>query len=222
MTRTRVVRGFAPLEACPVVFSEYAAALGQYKLVFDDLLAWETWAYDMVKKPVVGVIVTLPCTAKLPRNKGDIHKTKIRIAKRVVRLPGSRQQIMDIESQNVHNQCGTYALLHLLNNICENRHIENDSILSYIREKTFHASPGERGTLIENTHEIQELHAKFEQKGQSVITNEQEEIASHYVTFVVVDGDLYELDGALDFPVNHGRAAPDELLQNQTIYVLPP
>ena len=37
--------------------------------------------------------------------------------------------------------------------------------------------------------------------GQS---SEQDEVDAHFICFVEKEGDIYELDGRKDFPVNHG------------------
>lgn len=39
---------FTPLESNPDVFRSYAEDLGRKDLVFQDLLAFEEWAFDMV------------------------------------------------------------------------------------------------------------------------------------------------------------------------------
>ena len=41
----------------------------------------------------------------------------------------------------------------------------------------------------------------------------------HFIAFVAVDGDLYELDGRKAGPVNHGSCSPDEVLQKSVAVV---
>lgn len=36
----------------------------------------------------------------------------------------------------------------------------------------------------------------------------------HFVAFVHCDGNLYELDGRKEFPVNHGPSTPNSLLED--------
>ena len=40
-----------------------------------------------------------------------------------------------------------------------------------------------------------------------------EEVDLHFIAFVVKDGDLYELDGAKESPINHGSCSSDQLLE---------
>ncbi|GFE55121.1 ubiquitin carboxyl-terminal hydrolase isozyme L1 [Babesia ovis] len=194
---------FAPLEACPEVFDKYAKELGQNNVVFQDLLAWEEWAYDQLAKPVVGVIVTIPLTSKICHFRDTD-----------ARYTASKKFSPNVwfARQNLRNTCGTVALLHLLNNINEKVALSEGSILEQMRKKTLRASPAERGALIEKTDHIKDLHTTFESQGQSSVRMDDVDNMCHYITFVIVDGELYELDGTLKYPVNHGETAPKDLL----------
>lgn len=39
-----------------------------------------------------------------------------------------------------------------------------------------------------------------------------EDIDRHFISYVVVDGCLYELDGTKHFPVNHGKSSAETFL----------
>nr|BAN64907.1 ubiquitin carboxyl-terminal hydrolase, family 1 protein [Babesia bovis] len=201
----RNMRGdFAPLEACPEVFNNYAEKLGQSNVVFQDLLAWEDWAYNELTKPVVGVIVTIPLTPKICRYRDTDSKYT---------SPKNVSAKVWFARQNLRNTCGTVALLHLLNNIEDDASVNEDSILEQMRKQSLKASPAERGALIEKTDKIKDLHTAFESQGQSAYNSDDVDTICHYITFVIVDDDLYELDGTLRFPVNHGRTEPKDLLR---------
>ncbi|ORM41802.1 Ubiquitin carboxyl-terminal hydrolase isozyme L3 [Babesia sp. Xinjiang] len=171
---------FSPIESSPEVFGKYAKQLGQYDVMFEDLVAWEDWAYDQI----------------VYYRDSDVKYTS----------PKKVSPKVWFAHQRVRNTCGTVALLHLLNNITEKAIPEDGSILEQMKQKSLEATPEERGKIIEKTHEIKELHAYFESEGQTTIDSDEECVLSHYVTFVIVDGELYELDGALNSPVNHGKA----------------
>eukprot|EP00371_Babesia_bovis_P003537 XP_001612184.1 ubiquitin carboxyl-terminal hydrolase, family 1 protein [Babesia bovis T2Bo] len=225
----RNMRGdFAPLEACPEVFNNYAEKLGQSNVVFQDLLAWEDWAYNELTKPVVGVIVTIPLTPKVIKylvldNVSQICRYRDTDAKYT--SPKNVSAKVWFARQNLRNTCGTVALLHLLNNIEDDASVNEDSILEQMRKQSLKASPAERGALIEKTDKIKDLHTSFESQGQSAYNSDDVDTICHYITFVIVDDDLYELvgtmssvkyttqDGTLRFPVNHGRTEPKDLLR---------
>jgi ubiquitin carboxyl-terminal hydrolase L3 len=98
-------------------------------------------------------------------------------------------------------------------------------------------SPEERAEYLETDDKFGSVHSKSAKQGQTEVKNHRINHASlrfqninvrfvenkapdiendvdlHYIAFVHKDGDLYELDGAKPFPLNHGASSPDCLLE---------
>lgn len=110
--------------------------------------------------------------------------------------------------QVVPNSCATHALLSVLLN-CPDVHLGD--VLSRLKAHTQYMCPENKGLAIGNTPELACAHnshamtqAKRRQdKNCSGIGRFIGE-AFHFVSFVPINGHLYELDGLKPFPMNHG------------------
>lgn len=72
----------------------------------------------------------------------------------------------------------------------------------------------DRGVLLQKaTSQIRLAHQELAQEGQTEL-NPNEQVNNHFVAFVHKEGNLYELDGRKEFPVNHGATTPDSLLED--------
>ncbi|ELK33617.1 Ubiquitin carboxyl-terminal hydrolase isozyme L1 [Myotis davidii] len=89
--------------------------------------------------------------------------------------------------QTIGNSCGTIGLIHAVAN--------NQDKLEF-------------GKCVSA---IQTAHDAVAQEGQCRV---DDKVNFHFILFNNVDGHLYELDGRMPFPVNHGTSAEDSLLQD--------
>lgn len=110
------------------------------------------------------------------------------------------------------NSCATHSLLSILLNCSK---IYLGSTLTRLKEHTRHMDPENKGHAIGNTPELaraHNTHAKPEppqEKGHGVATGRTLE-AFHFVSYVPIDGRLYELDGLKPFPIDHGPWQPGQ------------
>jgi len=63
------------------------------------------------------------------------------------------------------------------------------------------------------TADIINMHQELAQEGQTEV-NPNEQVNHHFIAFVHKDGNLYELDGRKEFPINHGATTPETLLED--------
>lgn len=112
--------------------------------------------------------------------------------------------------QMVPNSCATHALISILLN-CPSIHLGDT--LSRLKAHTHGMSPENKGWAIGNTPELACAHnshampqAKQRRldKGSGVSTGRVTGEAFHFVSFVPINGRLYELDGLKPFPIDHG------------------
>ncbi|XP_053609017.1 ubiquitin carboxyl-terminal hydrolase calypso [Plodia interpunctella] len=117
--------------------------------------------------------------------------------------------------QMVPNSCATHALLSILLN-CPNLHL--GETLSRLKHHTVGMNPENKGWAIGNTPELACAHnshaipqaRKKTDKNAGVSTGRFTGEAYHFVSFVPINGHLFELDGLKPYPTDHGPWAVDE------------
>lgn len=120
--------------------------------------------------------------------------------------------------QYANNACGTVGILHSVMNLIEKHPdlVAPGSFLQKFYEDSKNKSPSERGELLVKSNNIEEAHKKAVEKGETQV---EEEVNTHFICFVERDGDLYELDGRKEFPINHGPTTPDTILKDACIQI---
>ncbi|XP_022916742.1 ubiquitin carboxyl-terminal hydrolase calypso [Onthophagus taurus] len=112
--------------------------------------------------------------------------------------------------QMVPNSCATHALISILLN-CPNIHLGDT--LSRLKQHTHGMSPENKGWAIGNTPELACAHnshampqakRRLDKTGGGVSTGRFTGEAFHFVSFVPINGRLFELDGLKPFPIDHG------------------
>ncbi|KAJ2949004.1 hypothetical protein O0L34_g5944 [Tuta absoluta] len=117
--------------------------------------------------------------------------------------------------QMVPNSCATHALLSILLN-CPNMHLGDT--LSRLKHHTIGMNPENKGWAIGNTPELACAHnshaipqaRKKTDKNAGVSTGRFTGEAYHFVSFVPINGHLFELDGLKPYPTDHGPWAAEE------------
>lgn len=111
--------------------------------------------------------------------------------------------------QMVPNSCATHALISILLN-CPNIYL--GETLSRLKAHTYGMSPENKGWAIGNTPELACAHNSHAMpqakrrldKSSSVSTGRFTGEAFHFVSFVPINGRLFELDGLKPYPIDHG------------------
>lgn len=119
--------------------------------------------------------------------------------------------------QVVPNSCATHALLSILLNCPQ---VTLGPTLSRLKLDTSGMSPDNKGLAIGNTPELALAHNSHAAPAVACDRNERNANvpssgrfsaeAFHFVSYVPVDGQLFELDGLKPFPIDHGPWAANE------------
>lgn len=117
--------------------------------------------------------------------------------------------------QMVPNSCATHALISVLLN-CPNIHL--GGTLNRLKQHTLGMCPENKGWAIGNTPELASAHnshampqaKRRRDKSIGVPTGRSTGDAFHFVSYVPINGKLFELDGLKPFPMDHGPWAESE------------
>nr|XP_044985924.1 ubiquitin carboxyl-terminal hydrolase isozyme L1 isoform X1 [Jaculus jaculus] len=205
-----------PMEINPEMLNKVLARLGvagQWRFV--DVLGLEEETLGSVPSPACALLLLFPLTAQ--------HENFRK--KQIEELKGqevsSRVYFM---KQTIGNSCGTIGLIHAVANNQDKLEFEDGSVLKQFLSETEKMSPEDRAKCFEKNEAIQAAHDAVAQEGQCRVnatnTNPRQaaqvddKVNFHFILFNNVDGHLYELDGRMPFPVNHGSSSEDSLLQD--------
>uniref|UniRef100_A0A7S2NNK9 Ubiquitin carboxyl-terminal hydrolase n=1 Tax=Cyanoptyche gloeocystis TaxID=77922 RepID=A0A7S2NNK9_9EUKA len=195
-----------PLESNPEILSTFLHNLGfSSDYAFCDIYGTDPDLLAMVPTPVVAVILLYPITDKTESGRQAQEQKLIDEGKSSA--PG-----VFFMRQTIGNACGTIGLLHASGN---SPHLAvPGGFLHRFLEKTLGQTSAERGKVLEEDMEIENIHGTLSQQGQSTVPDIADDTNLHFIAFVTKDGVLYELDGRKPFPIQHGPSKADTFLQD--------
>lgn len=114
----------------------------------------------------------------------------------------------------VPNSCATHALVSVLLNVnCSELNL--GETLTRLKEYTTGMSPENKGWAIGNVPNLAQSHnshatpeaakPKNDNKSGGITTGRFTGDAYHFVSYVPINGRLFELDGLKAYPIDHGR-----------------
>ncbi|KAM3862037.1 ubiquitin carboxyl-terminal hydrolase isozyme L3 [Diretmus argenteus] len=197
-----------PLEANPDVMTKFLHCLGMIPTwQFGDVYGLDPELLSMVPRPVCAVLLLFPLTEKYEAFKLEEEE----------KLKAQGQEVpADVYfiKQTIGNACGTIGLIHAVANNQAHLKFEPDSPLKKFLEQTSKMSPEEKASFLEKDESIRVTHESSAQEGQSEAPSIDEKVNLHFISFVNVGGQLYELDGRKPFPIAHGKTSEDTLLED--------
>ncbi|XP_078138903.1 ubiquitin carboxyl-terminal hydrolase isozyme L1 [Centroberyx gerrardi] len=186
---------WTPMEINPEMMSKLGVG-GSWRFV--DVLGLEGESLSSVPTPCCALMLLFPLTQQ--------HES-------------FRQQQADKVSggselyflkQTVVNSCGTIALLHAVANNKSKVEFDTDSALKKFLDETADMASDDRAKHLEKNQAIKEAHDDAAAQGQC--RPEADKVNFHFIAFVNVNGQLYELDGRMDGPVKHGATKDDSFV----------
>ncbi|KAK7161897.1 hypothetical protein R3I94_004532 [Phoxinus phoxinus] len=188
-----------PMEINPEMLNKVLSKLGVgSSWRFVDVLGLEDESLSGVPSPCCAMMLLFPLTQQHEdfRSKQSVEDTKL----------------VYFLKQTVVNSCGTVGLVHAVANNQDSIDFDNNSTLKKFLKATSGMSAAERAKELEQNKDIQETHDAVANEGEC--RPEADEVNFHFITFVNVNGQLYELDGRIDGPVSHGPTKPESLVMD--------
>lgn len=197
-----------PLESNPEVMSKFLNSLGMKPTwQFGDVYGLDPELLNMVPRPVCAVLLLFPITEKYEAFKQE-EEDKLKTQKQDI-----SSDVYFIK-QTIGNACGTIGIIHAVANNLKHLEFNSDSALKKFIEKTSKMSAEERAAFLEKDESIRVTHESSAQEGQTEAPSADERVNLHFISFVNVGGQLYELDGRKLFPIVHGKTSEETFLED--------
>ncbi|XP_029287322.1 ubiquitin carboxyl-terminal hydrolase isozyme L1 [Cottoperca gobio] len=182
---------WTPMEINPEMLNKMMSKLGVGdSWHFVDVLGLESEQLSAIPKPCCALMLLFPLTQQ--------HESfRQQQADKVA--GGSDVYFL---KQTAVNSCGTIAMLHAVANNKSKLTFDSDSALKKFLDETENMSADDRAKHLEKNKAICEAHNEVAVQGQC--RPEADKVNFHFIAFVNANGQLYEFDGRMNGPVEHG------------------
>ena len=123
----------------------------------------------------------------------------------------SRLDSIFFARQVINNACATQAIMSVLMNI-EDGGVTLGTTLQEFKEFCGALDPETKGLALSNSDQIRSVHNSFARQTLFEFDSkkaDKDDDVFHFVSFVPINGRIYELDGLKSGPVDHGPAGED-------------
>lgn len=186
------------------IFNEYLQKLkGPVKDVeVCELIAMEDWAYEMLPKPVYGLIVCMSLSDKILK----LEKSEADLVKKEEECPG-----VWFTRQTIPNACGPIALLHCLFNLPKGIIFEEGPLLT-MKTTLENNSSEAKAKFLQGDDALRSVHEDMQSKGDTAPPPEEKarHVQEHFVAIVNIDNKIYQLDGRKTGPIFRGEISHEK------------
>jgi len=185
------------IESDPGVFTELIKGFGCRGVQVEEIWSLDSENFESLK-PVLGLIFLFKWA---PNSEPDGSVVQ-----------DSRLEKIFFASQIINNACATQAILSILLN-CSHADVELGDTLSNFKEFAQDMDPGLRGLSLSNSDIIREVHNSFARQQMFEFDEKvakKDDDVFHFVSYLPIDGRLYELDGLKNGPIDLGAIPADK------------
>ncbi|CAB4025562.1 Ubiquitin carboxyl-terminal hydrolase BAP1 [Paramuricea clavata] len=200
-------KGWLELESDPGVFLLLIEEFGVHGVQVDEI-------YDL-SKPIKGHVYGFVFLFKWNEERRSRRKGVTPLDEAFVESDDIVNN-MFFAQQIIPNSCATHALLSVLLN-CDELH--PGETLSKLKEYTKGFDPETKGYAIGNIPEIAIAHNKYarpihrilpDSKPGNTLSTAKAGETFHFVSYIPINGRLFELDGLKPYPIDHGTGKPSD------------
>jgi ubiquitin carboxyl-terminal hydrolase L3 len=184
---TKEVFNWPPLESDPEIFTNYMSKLGlgnDYK--FDEVFSLDDEVVSMFQESNPFAVIVNYERSIVPK----------KISSDTTNVP-----FFMLQNGKLDNACGVIAALHSVGNNLNKIKLDEDSILSSFFTENKNKSPEEISISLQSNTKFQDCHKDYSNQGQSNLCSNQNEVKNHFVSFVLINGNIVELDGVIGKPL---------------------
>lgn len=185
------------MESDPGVFTELIKGFGCRGAQVEEIWSLEPESFEKLK-PVHGLIFLFKWQP------GEEPAGSV--------VQDSRLETIFFAKQVINNACATQAIVSVLLN-CTHQDVHLGETLSEFKEFSQSFDAAMKGLALSNSDVIRQVHNSFARQQMfefDTKTPAKEEDAFHFVSYVPVNGRLYELDGLREGPIDLGACNQDD------------
>jgi ubiquitin carboxyl-terminal hydrolase L3 len=187
-----------PLEGNPEVLNKYIKNLGvkndNYEFV--EIIGFDEELLEFVPQPVSAVLLIFPITE-------DHEQHRHKEFEEAEHSPPDYSQAIYFLKQTVGNACGSIAVIHAIANNLEKFQLDLHKPLAQFLETTKLMTPEQRAEHLKHAMDMATANDNIAEEGESRVIDRDEHVNLHFVCFVNVNNELYELDGRHPHPIKH-------------------
>jgi len=200
---TKEIFHWPPLESDPEIFTSYANKLGLSKdYIFEEVYSLDEETVNMLQSnSPYAVIVNYERNKESKKSDYD-----------TIDMP-----FYMLQKGKLDNACGIIAAVHSIGNNLDSLVLDEKSVLSEFFLSAKNKSPSDIADLLENNIDFQTCHKEYSSQGQSRQCENQDEVKNHFVSFVIRNNTLVELDGTKGKPLIIEKNIDSSLLLIKTV-----
>lgn len=198
---------FIPLENNPEVLSSLARDVG----VSPTLGFYDVYSIDdaeilsFIPRPAHALIFITPAEMYYESRKED------GIEVNVINPTYDKTDGIVWYPQTIGNACGLMALIHSFANGEARKFVTKDSFLDRLLNETKPQQPNLRAQTLYDSEELEATHMRAANRGDTSAPPAEELPGYHFIAFVKGDdGHLWELEGAVNGPLDRGQLGEDD------------
>jgi len=175
------------IESDPGVFTELVERLGVKGVEVEEILTFDDISYMEKIAPIYGLILLFKFFDEEKNDQQLVQNQRIYFAQ-----------------QKTTNACATQALLSILLNTQD---IDIGEEMRIFKNETIGAPPDVKGFALGSNELIRSVHNSFARPEPFEIEHKVAQPGDdvyHFISYVPIEGSIYELDGLKEGPVNHG------------------
>lgn len=181
------------IESDPGVFTELIQKFGVSGVQVEELWSLDQDQFETMK-PVYGLIFLFKWT-------GDDDPSGSVVM-------DSRLEKIFFAKQVINNACATQAILSVLMNIASSD-VKLGSTLGDFKDFVSSFDAVMKGLALSNSESIRTVHNSFSHQNLFEFDSkkaDKDDDVFHFVSYIPIDGRIYELDGLKEGPIDHGAA----------------